>query len=435
MIGTAKLASALLGTSTYASGFAVTPTGPASLQVVYAPGEIYSLASIDALAFSTLPADTTHSILKQGVLLDGGTLSCPAPGTTGQSINYLVQVTYQDSDSTPVLLPYYNSATPSLPYSGQGNNGLTQNTVRKGVAVVAVKAGASAVTGTQVTPSPDAGYIGLYVVTVAFGQTTITSGNIALATNAPLINSTLHGLSPTFTSVLTIPPATLSQHAMQFGQAVGRVLNIRIITSTAAYTPTAGTAYCYGKIVSGGGAGGGAPSTATGSTAAGLGGSAGGISEFYFPVATITGQTITIGAGGTGVANSAGNNGGTSSIGAVISVPGGQGGSPGSNAAPPWTLGESGNSATPTGGNLTNSPGPSGGSSSSNSTGSILSGRGGSCPGFGAGGNARGNTRGNGTAGVGYGSGGSGAIEQSAGAGGFSGGAGTAGVCIIWELA
>lgn len=187
MIGVAKLSAAMLGTSTMANGFAVTPTGPASLQVLCAPGEIYSLTSIDALAFSTLPADTTHSIMKQGILLDGVTLSCPAPGTTGQSINYLVQVTYQDSDSTPVLLPYYNSANPAMPYSGMGNNGLTQNTNRKGIAVVAVKAGASAVTGSQVTPSPDVGYIGLYVVTVAFGQTTITAGNITQYSGAPLL--------------------------------------------------------------------------------------------------------------------------------------------------------------------------------------------------------------------------------------------------------
>lgn len=187
MIGVAKLSAAMFGTGTMANGFAVTPTGPASLQVVCAPGEIYSLTSIDALAFSTLPADTTHSIMKQGILLDGVTLSCPAPGTTGQSINYLVQVTYQDSDSAPVLLPYYNSANPALPYSGAGNNGLTQNTNRKGVAVVAVKAGASAVTGSQVAPAPDAGYAGLYVVTVAFGQTTITAGSITQYSGAPLL--------------------------------------------------------------------------------------------------------------------------------------------------------------------------------------------------------------------------------------------------------
>ncbi|EXF95813.1 hypothetical protein HK44_020735 [Pseudomonas fluorescens HK44] len=189
MIGLAKLSAAVLGTSTMANGFAVTPTGPASLQVVCAPGEIYGLTSIDALAFSTLPADTAHSIMKQGILLDGVTLSCPAPGTSGKSINYLVQATYQDSDSAPVLLPYYNSANPALPYSGMGNNGLTQNTSRKGAAIVAVKAGASANTGSQVTPAPDAGYIGLYVVTVAFGQTTITSTSISQYSGAPLLPS------------------------------------------------------------------------------------------------------------------------------------------------------------------------------------------------------------------------------------------------------
>jgi len=189
MIGSAKLAAAMLGTSTIANGFAVTPTGPASLQVVVSPGEIYALANIDSLAFSTLPADTTHSILKQGILLDGVTLTCPAPTTTGQSINYLVQATYQDQDSTPVLLPYYNSANPALPFSGMGNNGLTQNTVRKGVAIVQVKAGASAATGSQVTPAPDSGYVGLYVVTVAFGQTVINSGSIAQFSGAPLLPS------------------------------------------------------------------------------------------------------------------------------------------------------------------------------------------------------------------------------------------------------
>ncbi|WP_448120093.1 hypothetical protein [Pseudomonas veronii] len=189
MIGCAKLSSAVLGTNTIANGFAVTPTGPASLQVLCSPGEIYSMTAIDSAVFSSLPADTTHSIMKQGILLDGVTLSCPAPGTTGQSINYLVQATYQDSDLVPVLLPYYNSTNPALPYSGIGNNGVTQNTVRKGVAVVAVKAGASATTGSQVTPAPDSGYVGLYVVTVAYGQTTITSASISQYSSAPLLPS------------------------------------------------------------------------------------------------------------------------------------------------------------------------------------------------------------------------------------------------------
>ncbi|MGF6154044.1 hypothetical protein [Pseudomonas fluorescens] len=220
MIGSAKLAAAVLGTSTVANGFAVTPTGPASLQVVCAPGEIYSLTAIDALAFSTLPADTTHSIMKQGILLDGVTLSCPAPGTTGQSINYLIQVTYQDSDATPVLLPYYNSANPALPYSGMGNNGLTQNTVRKGIAVVAVKAGASAATGSQTTPAPDAGYVGLYVVTVAYGQTTITSSSIAQYASAPLLPSGLLQSIQNGNTSFAIDTGTANTYVCNFTPAI-----------------------------------------------------------------------------------------------------------------------------------------------------------------------------------------------------------------------
>ena len=254
MISVAKLSSALIGTSTYASGFSVTPTGPASLQVLYAPGEIYNLTSIDALAFSTLPADTTHAILKQGILLDGGALTCAAPGTTGQSINYLVQVAYQDSDASPVLLPYYNSANPALPYSGQGNNGLTQNTVRKGVAIVSAKAGASAATGSQVTPAPDAGYIGLYVVTVAFGQTTITSGNISLAANAPIINSTLHGLTPVFSVPVGVGPATQSGHAITVAQLQAGFGKFATDTGTANtiianFTPAIGSPVADGTVI------------------------------------------------------------------------------------------------------------------------------------------------------------------------------------------
>jgi hypothetical protein len=40
-------------------------------------------------------------------------------------------------------------------------------------------------------PTPDAGWAGLYVVTVANGATTITSGNISQYSGAPFILSTL----------------------------------------------------------------------------------------------------------------------------------------------------------------------------------------------------------------------------------------------------
>lgn len=189
MIGLSKLAAAILGTSTFLNGMACTPTGPASLQVYVAPGEIYSLQNLDGTAYSSIAADTTHAILKQGISLDQLTLSCPAPVTAGQSINYLIQATYQDTDASAVVLPYYNSSNPSQAYAGPANSGTAQNTVRKGVCLVSAKAGVSATTGSQTTPAPDAGYTGAFVVTVAYGQTQITAPNISTYAGAPFMPS------------------------------------------------------------------------------------------------------------------------------------------------------------------------------------------------------------------------------------------------------
>lgn len=191
MVAVAKLAAAVLGTSTLVNGLACVPTGPASLQVVVNPGEMYSIANIDATAYSSLPADTAHNILKQGISLDDVLLTCAAPGTAGQSVNYLIQAAYQDLDTGSVTLPYYNASNPSQAWSGPGNSGTPQATARKGVISITAKAGVAATTGTQTTPAPDAGYTGLWVVTVANGQTTITSGNISQAANAPFITERL----------------------------------------------------------------------------------------------------------------------------------------------------------------------------------------------------------------------------------------------------
>ena len=191
MIGLGLLALDILGASTVASGLACTATAPASLNVQIAPGRLYSLQNVDNTTYSTLPADTTHQILKQGILADAALVGCAAPGTFGFSINYLIQASYQDTDSNIVALPYYNAQNPSQAWSGPGNNGSSQATTRAGTILVQAKAGTAATTGTQTTPAPDAGFVGLYVVTVANGQTTITAGNISTLTTAPFLTQSL----------------------------------------------------------------------------------------------------------------------------------------------------------------------------------------------------------------------------------------------------
>jgi hypothetical protein len=196
MVGLAKFCAGVLGTSTVVNGFTVTPTGPATLNVLLTAGEIYQVENLEQSIWSSLPADAAHSILKQGILADTATIGITPPGTIGFSQIFLIEVQYQDFDTGSLVLPYYNAANPSSPFSGPANAGTAQNTVRKGLAAYQVKAGIAAATGTQVAPTADAGWTGIFTVTVANGATSITSGNIAQSVNAPFIPVTLPGMPP-----------------------------------------------------------------------------------------------------------------------------------------------------------------------------------------------------------------------------------------------
>ncbi|MFZ4221533.1 hypothetical protein ACEV6Q_27390, partial [Enterobacter ludwigii] len=129
----------------------------------------------------------THSILKQGLLVDAITLPLQAPSTNGLSQNYLIQIAYEESDTESTVLPYYNASNPTQAWHGPNNSGTAQGTVRSGKCIVKAKAGIAATTGTQTTPGPDSGYIGAFVVTVTAGQTELTSANIIMVPSAPFL--------------------------------------------------------------------------------------------------------------------------------------------------------------------------------------------------------------------------------------------------------
>lgn len=177
----------LLGANTVVGGFGCTPgTG---LTVSIAPGRIYSLQNLDGTAYSSLPADLTHQVMKQGILLDAATLDVPAPTTSGDSINYLIEAAYEDSDTGNTILDYYDASNSTQPYAGPNNTGQAQPTMRQGLVALVAKPGAAAATGSQTAPAADAGYVGLYVVTVANGASGVTSGDITAASGAPFIAS------------------------------------------------------------------------------------------------------------------------------------------------------------------------------------------------------------------------------------------------------
>ncbi|MFZ0271007.1 MAG: hypothetical protein WAL34_04070 [Acidobacteriaceae bacterium] len=191
MVSDGWVAQGILGDSTSFSGLPCSPTSPAGMTVNVGPGCVYAQENIDNSAYGSLNSDTTHQIMKVGV--NSGTLnfSCPAPSSSGQSVVYLVEAAFVEQDGGAQVLPYYNAASPATPWSGPSNTGVSQNTVRQNICNVQVKAGVPATTGTQVAPAPDAGYTPLYEVTVANGQTSITSGNVQTVGGAPFISETL----------------------------------------------------------------------------------------------------------------------------------------------------------------------------------------------------------------------------------------------------
>jgi hypothetical protein len=190
LYGLGGLAQAVLGASTCVSGLPCAPTSPASLQVTVGQGSIYEQETVDATAYGVLGTDT-NTIVKQGLLNSPATLTITPPSTSGYSQVFLVEAIYSDVDSGTTVLPYYNSANVAQPLSGPNNSGTSQFTVRGGICTIALKAGTAAPTGSQTAPSPDSGYVALYYILVANGQSTITSANITVASGAPFIPLTL----------------------------------------------------------------------------------------------------------------------------------------------------------------------------------------------------------------------------------------------------
>ena len=297
MIAIGYLAQAVLGTNTIVDGLTCTPTAPASLTVMVGPGSITQLTVVDTLAYGSLPADMADPLVKMGINLSPSSFTLTAPLTSGQSINYLIQAALQESDTNPVVLPYYNAANPAQPYSGPTNSGVAQNTLRIQRAQLQLKGGAAANTGSQVTPPVDNGWVGLYVITVSYGQSAISSGSIAQYAAAPFLSWKLPTLRPGFGSGVqtyltsgnfTVPPGVTQVEVELWGGGSG------------SYASVAG-------IASGGGSGGGyARRRITGLTG---------------------GQTIsvTVGAGGAAgnTSGAAPSNGSTSSFGSYVSATGG----------------------------------------------------------------------------------------------------------------
>jgi hypothetical protein len=227
MVGQAYQNLALLGSATVVAGLACLPTSPTpDLHVSIGVGSIYQLDPTDAAAYGDLGVDN-NNIMKQGILAAPVILTITPPATPGFSQVYLVQAALADVDGGQLVLSYYNSLNPALPFAGPAGSGSSNFTTRTCPCVISLKAGAAATTGTQTTPSPDPGFVGLYAITVANGATQVTGGQILQLPTAPFF--------PTLPSV----PGRVRDGSWIYAQDTGTVNAMVITLGPPASIPTA----------------------------------------------------------------------------------------------------------------------------------------------------------------------------------------------------
>ena len=297
MVALGYLVQATLGTNTVVDGLACTPTVPASLNVNVGPGSITLFTVLDTTSYGSLPADTASPLMKMGVNVANTSFNLTPPTISGQSIDYIIEASFAETDVNPVALPYYNAGNPAQPYTGPNNSGAAQNTARIQSVQLQLKPGAAASTGSQQPPAVDPGWTAIYQITVNYGQTEIATTDITEVAGAPFVPYKLPQLAPGVSNLLAftnngnwIVPASVSRVRVRLWGAGG-----------------------------GGGAGGGS---------AGGGGAGGGYSEGYYQVAP--GQLVTVQIGGGGAS---GGGGGQSTFGTLASASGGGAGTQGSSSA------------------------------------------------------------------------------------------------------
>ena len=200
MIAMGYLMKAIFGTSIVADGLVCSPTVPSTMSVLVAPGSMIQVSSLDSSPFGTLPAQPDNLIVKMGINTGTEIFDIQVPQVGGNSVNYLIQGRFQEEDSGFNVLSYYNAANPSQPFAGATNSGLSQPTLRRQYVQLQLKAGTPSSSGTQLTPSPDQGWTGLYAISAVYGQSTIERRDIWIVPTAPFLEWKLPSLRPGFGS-------------------------------------------------------------------------------------------------------------------------------------------------------------------------------------------------------------------------------------------
>ena len=134
----------------------------------------------------------------------------------------------------------------------------------------------------------------------------------------------------------------------------GRLLGVQVVTSSALITKSAGAKKWRIRALGAGAGSSAAPATAAGQVSISNGGGSGAYAEGIYDVSALSSATVTIGSGGVGgtAISPNGGDGGTTSVGTLISAPGGKAGLPAGPANPPFQPVANTNSNGPTGWNI-----------------------------------------------------------------------------------
>lgn len=233
MVALSKLAQATLGSGSWMAEFPVTPG--AGLSVNLGPCQAFTMADVDAAAYSSLPVDTTQ-ILKQYLLEGSQNFPLAAPTTSGNAINYLLQITPVDEDEGNTVLQYFDPADPNVAFGGPNNSGASQATQRVSTLQVQLISGSSAPAGSQPTPVMT-GIAGV-VITVTAGQTSITTSNIVPAEgSAPVVTQRLPYAAVTNANNNFTAPQTFQGNVTVSGATTLSTTNVPDATSNS--NPTA----------------------------------------------------------------------------------------------------------------------------------------------------------------------------------------------------
>lgn len=182
-----------------------------SLTINISAGRIYQFASSDLVGVGSIPQDL-NTIVQQG-FNPAQSLTLVAP-SSGQSQWNLVQAQFSQVDAVRTndpnggIVPFYNAANPTQPTLN------SINTVRKGVCVLQVVTGSAATTGSEVPPNPTNGWVPLYMIDLAGGQTQITTSQIISC--GPSVGT---GVSSNYPSAPFLAGLLASHHSGRAGQA------------------------------------------------------------------------------------------------------------------------------------------------------------------------------------------------------------------------